>query len=107
MQVLPLADLPSQSFISILDNQNAGISLYQRHDRLYMDVSLDETVIAAGCVCLDAMPIVQQSTAFRGVLVFIDTLGNEPPQWDGIGGDDPRWVLVYLTDAEAAENALV
>lgn len=107
MLEIPLQELPSQSLITILDEQNVGLSIYQRHDRLYLDLSLDESVIASGCVCLDAVPVIQQSTDFRGVLMFVDTLGNEPPQWDGIGGDDPRWVLVYLSEAEAAENALV
>lgn len=107
MRTIPLQDLPAQSLITILDGQNVGLSIYQRHDRLYLDLTLDESVIATGYVCLDAVPVIQQSTDFRGVLMFVDMLGNEPPQWDGIGGDDPRWILVYLTAAEAAENALV
>lgn len=103
---IPLQALPAQSFVTILDEQNVEISLYQRYDRMYMDVTLDETQIAAGCVCLDAVSIIQHSTPFSGVLMFMDMLGNEPPQWDGLGGDSPRWVLYYLTATEA-ENALV
>lgn len=106
MLEIPLQTLPAQSFVTILGEQNVEISLYQRYDRLYMDVTLDETQIAAGCICLDAVSIIQHATPFSGVLIFIDTLGNEPPQWNGLGGDSPRWVLYYLTATEA-ENALV
>lgn len=106
MLIIPLQNLPAQSFVTILGEQNVEISLYQRYDRLYMDVTLDETQIAAGCICLDAQSIIQHSTPFSGVLMFIDTLGNEPPQWNGLGGDSPRWVLYYLTATEA-KNALV
>ena len=106
MLEIPLQTLPAQSFVTILGEQNVEISLYQRYDRLYMDVTLDETQIAAGCICLDAVSIIQHATPFSGVLIFIDTLGNEPPQWNGLGGDSPRWVLYYLTATEA-KNALV
>ena len=51
MLEIPLQALPAQSFITILDEQNVEISLYQRFDRLYMDVTRDETLIAAGCGC--------------------------------------------------------
>ena len=106
MLIIPLQTLPAQSFVTIHGEQKVEISLYQRYDRLYMDVTLDETQIAAGCICLDAVSIIQHATPFSGVLIFIDTLGNEPPQWNGLGGDSPRWVLYYLTATEA-ENALV
>ena len=106
MLEIPLQTLPAQSFITILEEQNVEIALYQRYNRLYADVTLDETPIATGCICLNNTPIIQHATSFSGVLMFIDTLGNEPPQWDGLGGDSPRWVLYYLTATEA-KNALV
>ena len=107
MLEIPLQTLPAQSFITILEEQNVEIALYQRYNRLYADVTLDETPIATGCICLNNTPIIQHATSFSGVLMFIDTLGNEPPQWDGLGGDSPRGVLVYLTAAEAVENGIV
>lgn len=106
MVEIPLQQLPAQSLITILDDQNVGISLYQRYDRLYMDVSLDETTIAAGCVCLNGVPIIQNATDFTGVLMFFDTLGESAPRWDGLG-EDGRYMLVYLNAAEAEEYALV
>lgn len=107
MQIIPLQTLPAQSFITILEEQNVEISLYQRYNRLYADVTLDETPIATGCICLNNAPIIQHTSDFSGVLAFVDTLGDEPPQWEGIGGDSPRWVLVYLTAAEVVENGIV
>lgn len=104
---IPLQTLPAQSFITILEAQNVEIALYQRYNRLYADVTLDETPIATGCICLNNAPIIQHTSDFSGVLAFVDTLGDEPPQWGGIGGDSPRWVLVYLTAAEAVENGIV
>ena len=50
MQIIPLQTLPAQSFITILEEQNVEIALYQRYNRLYADVTLDETPIATGCI---------------------------------------------------------
>ena len=106
MLEIPLQQLPAQSFITILDEQNVEISLYQRYDRLYMDVTLDETQIAAGCVCLNYVPVIQHETDFRGALIFADTLGDTAPQWDGLG-ENGRYVLFYLTQTEAEEYGFV
>ena len=106
MLEIPLQQLPAQSFTVILDEQNVEISLYQRFDRLYMDVTLDESVIAAGCVCLNYIPVIQHETDFRGALVFADTLGDTAPQWDGLG-DGGRYVLFYLTQDEAEDYGFV
>lgn len=106
MQIIPLQTLPAQSFITILDEQNVEISVYQRFDRLYMDISLDDAPIATGCICLNNQPVIQQSTPFIGQLVFIDTLGDTAPQWDGIGGDEARYQLLYLTPLEASAYGL-
>ena len=107
MLEIPLQTLPAQSFITILGEQNVEISVYQRFDRLYADISLDDSPIATGCICQNGVPVIQQTTPFAGALIFADTQGDAPPQWDGIGGDSPRWVLLYLTAAEAAEYGYV
>lgn len=106
MLEIPIQQLPAQSFITILDEQNVEISLYQRFNRLYMDVSLDENVIASGCVCLNYVSVIQHKTAFRGALIFADTLGDTAPQWDGLG-DGGRYVLFYLTQDEAEDYGFI
>jgi len=106
MLEISLQALPAQSFITILNEQNVEISLYQRFDRLYMDVTLDETLIAAGCVCLNYVSVIQHETDFRGALIFADTAGDTAPQWDGLG-EGGRYVLFYLTEDEAEEYGFV
>lgn len=106
MLQIPLTQTPAQSLITILNEQNVELSVYQRYDRLYMDVTLDDTVIASGCLCQNGVSAIQHATDFSGALVFVDTLGDTAPQWDGLG-EDGRYALMYLDPAEAAEYGLV
>lgn len=103
MLYLPIKPEPNQRFSCVLDNQNCTFELYQRYDRLYANVYVNEEAIVLGSVCLDCVSIVQKATtAFTGFLSFMDVLGTDAPQWEGLGD---RWQLVFLSEAEV--NAIV
>lgn len=101
MLLLPIKPEPNQRFSVVLDNQNCTFELYQRYDRIYASVYIDETPLITGVICLDCTSLMQTSTtAFSGFLCFVDTLGNEPPQWEELG---TRWQLVFFSAREVAE----
>ena len=59
--------------------------------------------IVSGGLCLNLQPVNPFPSAyFTGKLYFLDMLGTEPPQWEGLGS---RWVLFYLLDGETLETA--
>ena len=90
---LPIKPEPSQRFSIVLDGQNCTIELYQRFDHLYVDLYVDDTPVTQGLVCLDHVAIPQLSTnLFKGLLFFLDSLGFEDPQWEGLGD---RYKLIY------------
>ena len=62
---------------------------------------MDSEPIFAGCICQNLQWVNQSpSPVFSGGLIFVDSLGEESPRWDGLGS---RWYLPYL-DADEAEN---
>jgi len=98
---LPVKQEPNQRFSVVLDDQNCTFELFQRYDRLYANVYVDDSAIITGALCLDAVPVVQVATTkFSGFLCFIDSLGNDAPQWEGLGD---RWQLVFASAQEVAQ----
>ena len=102
MQIIPVQPIPAQTFQIILDGQYCTISIYWRWGRCFMDLSVGETAIFKGALCLHAQAVNQfPSQSFAGTLYFIDMLSQEPPQWEGLG---ERWVLAYLSEGETWED---
>ena len=105
MVQIPLKNLPSQELQVVLDNQNCTIFLCWRFGLMFMDLSVDDTVVFQGAICRNGADIVQfPSLSFSGSLHFWDTLGAQnPPQWDGL---EDRYMLVYCSDGEDVPLAL-
>ena len=95
MQVIPLTPVASQSFSVQLNNQNCIINLYQKSTGLFIDLTVDATVIVESMICLNAVGIVREEyLGFDGQLVFIDTIGTNDPEYTGLGS---RYILTYWT----------
>lgn len=95
---IPIDPIPAQEFTVMLGGQPCAVALYQRDDRLYMDLSVGDEPVCAGCVCLNLVDAVQTRTKkFKGKLFFYDALGDTPPRWDGLGS---RYSLYYAEDGE-------
>ena len=103
MVEIPLQPIPAQEVQVILDAQNCTLSVYWRFGRLYADLLVDSEPIFTGAICQNLQWVNQSpSYLFSGGLMFVDTLGEEAPRWDGLGS---RWSLLYL-DAEEAKDPL-
>lgn len=101
MITVPLRPVPNQSLQVQLDNQPCTIDLAQTNYGLFMNLSVDNSLIVAGVLCQNKNRIVRSSyLGFSGDFVFVDTEGNSDPVYDGLGA---RYKLVWLTDDEVGE----
>lgn len=98
---VPLTPTPGQRLQIVLDDQNVTLTLRQKGERLYIDLDVGTARVMSGAICNDRCNVKQYKTmAFSGGLYFVDTQGNEAPQYFGLG---TRWGLLYLTEAEVAQ----
>ena len=101
MVIIPVKKEPNQRLSVVLDDQNCTIELYQRFDRLYANVYVDDDPVILGVVCLDRLEITEiDQNKFRGLLCFMDTLGMDAPQWEGLGD---RYLLTYSPDSDKTD----
>ncbi len=104
MQNIPLSPIPAQTFQIVLDDQQCCISLYQRGQRIYLDLDVDDEPVCRGAICQNRASIVQSPTRlFSGSLHFWDTLGDEPPRYDLL---DTRFQLMYISKDEELPDEL-
>ena len=84
----------------MLNGQNCIISIYQKPQGVFVDVTADGVVVSVATIARDAVPLVSRDYAgFSGNLMFIDTQGANDPDYTLMGS---RYSLVYLTAAEYA-----
>lgn len=102
MQQIPLRPIPAQTVKAVLSGQNCQIAVSQKAQGVFVDISADGVAVAASTIARDAVPLVSREYAgFLGNLLFVDTQGDNDPEYTGFGS---RYSLVYLT---AAENDLI
>ena len=95
MQIIPLTPVAAQTFTVQLGSQQCTINLYQKSTGLFIDLTANGNVIVDSMICLDAVGIVREVyLGFIGQLVFIDTQGNDNPEYTGLGS---RYILTYWT----------
>lgn len=115
MQEVPLSVLPFQTLQILLNGQQCAISVYTKTGYELTDAVELETVIqiiyfdltvngveitnTQNCVNLARLLLNREYLGVVGDFVFIDTQGNEDPQWEGLG---IRWVLIYLEANDVA-----
>jgi hypothetical protein len=101
MNAVPINDVPSQSLNVTLGGQACRIVIYTRATGLYADVYVNDEVVVAGSLCLNAVPIVRDPyLGFTGDLIFYDSQGVSDPASPGLGS---RYALMYLEAADLAE----
>lgn len=90
--------IPWQEFSVLLDDQKCLIRLRQVGGRLFCDLECNDEVVFEGRICANDMDInCFNSRKFSGHLFFIDTKGDEDPQYEGL---NDRWLLCYETGEE-------
>ena len=91
---IPLSAIPSQTVYVTLGGQPVKLKIYTLATGLFMDVSVNGTVICSGVICLNSNKIVRESySSFIGDFSFFDQQGTDDPTYDGLGA---RYRLVYL-----------
>jgi hypothetical protein len=104
MQIVPLQPVPNQTVTITLDSQLCQINAYQKGANLYLDLLVDNTLIAGGVICENLNRLVRYAyLGFAGDLAFIDNQGSNDPVYTGLGPDtSARYNLAYISAAELA-----
>lgn len=98
MQEISLQPSKAQEIRVTLGSQPCRLRLHQRSTGFYLDLQVDDVPVMQGVICLNCTRLVRYPyLRFQGDLVFVDTLGTDNPEWDGIG---ERFKLYYLTPEE-------
>ncbi len=102
-QIIPLNAAANQVTSVTLNQQQTTLRLFTGPMGLFIDVSVNGSLIIAGVLCLQANVIVRDAyLGFSGDLAFYDTqpdaiYGAQDPQYPGLGA---RWILVYFLPSE-------
>lgn len=99
MVQIPLQPVPSQQFQIVLGTQNCQISIYQKDQGIFVDLSSNGVVISLAVLALDVTPLTVNYSGFIGNLLFTDTQGTSAPTYALLG---TRYQLVYLDAADFA-----
>lgn len=104
MIVIPLQPIPAQTFNITLNGQACTISLYQKGDFFFMDLSVNGAPVRQCQVMLNSVWFVRYVyLGFVGDLVMFDTQGTSvSATYDGLG---TRYQLYYVTPDEIAAGA--
>lgn len=94
MRSVPLNPVPSQTLTLLLNNQPIRLNVRTFATGLFMDVLLNNVLIAAAVPCLNNNKIVREAySGLIGDFMFTDTQGESDPTYDGLGA---RYQLIYL-----------
>lgn len=104
MIVVPLQPIPAQTFNVTLNGQACTISLYQKGEYFFMDLSVNGAPVRQCQMVLNRVWFVRYTyLGFVGDLVMFDTQGSaETASYAGLGS---RFQLYYLTPDEIAAGA--
>lgn len=98
MQIIPLADVSSQTLTAQLGGQAARLNLYQKSTGFYCDVYVSDALIVGGVICQNLNLIVRDLyLGFVGDLMFQDLQGSSDPSSPGLG---TRFALFYLETSD-------
>jgi len=103
MIMIPLQPIPAQAFSVSLGGQPCRITLYQKGDYFYMDLTVNNVTVVQGRMVLNGVWIVRYAyLGLSGDLFMVDTMGaNDGPSYDGLGS---RYRLYYATADEIASG---
>lgn len=104
MITIPLQPIPAQAFNVSLGDQPCRITLYQKGDHFYLDLTVNNAAAVQGRMVLNGVWIVRYAyLGLTGDLFMADTMGtNDSPTYDGLG---TRYRLYYATPDEISEGA--
>ncbi len=94
MRQLEISPVASQTLSIVLAQQNCRVNLYQKTTGLYFDLFVDGAPITTCVIGRNgALLLNRGGSNFIGNFMFVDTMGELDPQWDGLG---IRFMLLYV-----------
>lgn len=91
--VIPLDNIPSQTFEIELQGKNCRFEFITRGVWLFMNLQIDDEDIINGVLCLDRVNLINYTDiGLDGSIYFEDTQGNLDPIYWGL---NDRWLLIY------------
>jgi len=93
IQIVPITSVAAQTFTIQLGGQNCEITLYQKSNGFYFDMTVNNNTCVNTVLCLNLVGLVREAYyGFVGQLAFVDTQGTTDPYYTGLGS---RYLLVY------------
>lgn len=90
---IPLDPIPWQKLSVVLNDQACDIEVRQIGARLYASLIADGDTIGANVLAVNGGRVnLYPHPTFAGTLRWFDAVGDEPPQYEGLGS---RWLLLY------------
>jgi len=98
MLLIPLKPVANQTTTVMLGGQVVRVAIRQLTTGVYLSAWLDSVQIQSSILCVDRVRMMDANyDGFVGGFMFIDSQGNESPDYTGIGS---RWNLYYLEAGE-------
>jgi hypothetical protein len=98
MLEVPTRPVANQQLQVQLAGQACTIVVRQNLYGLFMDLTVNDSLVIAGVICQNLNRIVRDLYfGFIGDFVFVDTQGSSDPVYTGLG---TRWLLIYLEAAD-------
>jgi len=96
---IPLSAVPSQTFSTVLANQDCQIALRQNGANMYFDLTVDGGPIVTARIVRNKQRLLldAQYLGFVGDFIFNDTQGDTQPTYTGLNA---RYVLYYMEAAD-------
>lgn len=97
MKQIPLSAVPSQTLAITLNGQGCQIALRSNGGNLYFTLKMNTDSIVTSKICRNKQRLMLGISyrGFRGDFLFVDTQGNEQPEYSGL---NTRWLLYYIND---------
>ena len=93
IQFIPITAVAAQTFTIQLNGQSCSISLSQKNNGLYFDMTVNGNSCVNSVLCLNLVGLIRETYyGFSGQLAFFDTQGTNDPYYTGLGS---RYQLVY------------
>lgn len=93
ISVIPLVATPSQTLNVQLGAQSCRVDIRQRRTGLFVDLYVQDVAVFQGVKALDRNKLVREAyLGFTGDLFFVDTQGNDNPDYSGLDG---RFIFVW------------
>jgi hypothetical protein len=106
VNTIPLRDVPNQSILTTLSNQQVQLNIYQKRTGLFMDLYSSNALVLGGIYCVNqTFCVINVYLGFVGDFMWVDLQAQNANPEAGLGIGS-RFQLVYLAPADIPSTAL-